>query len=55
MKQLDRLTIELDTLSRYKHRLTKQEYLAFKGQIYKHDYEGFRNSLWRLMLDKLMN
>ena len=50
---IDRLTIELETLKRYKHRLTKQEYLTFKGQIYKHDYEGFRKGLWKLMMKKI--
>lgn len=36
----------------YKHRLTKQQYRTFKGQILKSDIEGFRKGLFKLMMIK---
>ena len=36
-------------LSEYKHRLTKQQYRTFKGQILKGDIQGFRKGLFNLM------
>lgn len=36
-------------LSEYKHRLTKQQYRTFKGQILNGDIEGFRKGLFNLM------
>lgn len=39
-------------LNDYKHRLTKQQYKTFKGQILKGDIEGFRKGLFKLMMIK---
>lgn len=36
-------------LNRYKHRLTKQQYRTFKGQILHNDVEGFKKGLRKLI------
>jgi len=36
-------------LNDYRHRLTKQQYKTFKGQILKGDIQGFRKGLFNLM------
>lgn len=36
----------------YKHRLTKQQFKTFKGQIFNGDIEGFRKGLFKLMMIK---
>lgn len=41
-------------LKYYKDKLSKQEYMTFKGQILKGDIDGFRKGLFRLILKKYM-
>lgn len=36
-------------LKDYKHKLNKQQYRTFKGQILKGDIQGFRKGLFNLM------
>ena len=36
-------------LKDYRHRMTRQQFTTFKGQILAGDYEGFRKGLFNLM------
>ena len=40
---------ELDLLKLYEHRITRQQYRTFKGQILSGDIDGFRTGLFRLI------
>lgn len=40
-------------LNTYKHRLTKQQYKTFKGQILSGNYEGFRKGLLKVAMEKM--
>ncbi len=40
---------ELDLLKLYEHRITRQQYRTFKGQILSGDIDGFRKGLFRLI------
>lgn len=42
-------------LKQYKHRLTKQEYKVFKGQILAGQIDGFKKGLFNLMKRKTFN
>lgn len=44
-----------ELLKDYKHRLTKQQYKTFKGQILSGDIEGFRKGLFKLILKREIN
>lgn len=38
-----------DILKRYKHKLSRQQILTFKGQILAKDYRGFKKGISKIM------
>lgn len=50
----EKTTESFRLLKIYKYRLTKQQYMTFKGQILKGDIEGFRKGLFNITKKKIM-
>lgn len=45
---------QMKVLKEYRDKLSKQQYMTFKGQILKGDIKGFRKGLFRTILKNYM-